>query len=657
MGINIVLPNSLFLFHLKFFKTPFAALTPIFICGILLGGIYHSEYGIAFIIVFLTSVVFALFKIQSKSLLLAGIIISMVLLGAEWMDSYRSYGDSFAAKNTTVIVEIEEAEVIDRPWKKTIGRITHVKTKKGFEKCSEKVLFFAQSQLVEGDVLFLKTDFKAIENANNPGEFNAKQYWNNKNIYKMAFIGEMDFKFIDHNEISASRLFFKELRLSLTHSLDLSLDEEEAGIAKALLLGDKSTLSIETKRSFSNAGAMHVLAVSGLHVGIIMYLLLFIIGKFSRFISKRNAVVVCVLLVWIYAGITGFSPSVMRAAFMFSVLMIGQERSRNASSLNTLFFSAFVLLVINPMLIYDIGFQLSYLAVLGILLTYQNISRLVVVKNKWLRKIWEGTAVGISAQIFTVPLSLYQFHQFPNYFMLSNIGIMAFAGILLSVGIVFFMFKGIVFLQSVIVVVLGLGITMMLFFIQFIESIPGAVATGFVPTIWTVILLYVLILSFLFLRQYVKIRYAGILTLMVVLVSLQMDRNSRMEATEMVFFNSNVPIVSIKTGNTTTCFHGGKEGDLKKVKFLMESYSKVKPASVKYVKLADGKTKLKSKDGIIEITSTGGNIYVEAKKKTYFLRTRYGDAERVVDQVIDLPYLAESKTNYNLKKGAYCVDI
>ena len=130
-----------------------------------------------------------------------------------------------------------------------------------------------------------------------------------------------------------------------------------------------------------------------------------------------------------------------------------------------------------------------------------------------------------------------------------------------------------------------------------------------------------------------------------------------MEATEMVFFNSNIPVVSIKTGNTTTCFYGGKEGDMKKVKFLMESYSKVKPATVKYIKLADGKTIVQSKNGSIEITSTDGKIYVEAKKKTYFLRTRYGDAERVVDQIIDLPYLAESKTNYNLKKGAYCVEI
>lgn len=401
---------------------------------------------------------------------------------------------------------------------------------------------------------------------------------------------------------------------------------------------------------------MHVLAVSGLHVGIIMYLLLFIIARFSKFISKRNAVVICVLLVWVYAGITGFSPSVMRASFMFSVLMIGQVWSRHANSINTLFFSAFVLLLINPLLIYDIGFQLSYLAVLGILLMYKRISILILIKNKWLRKIWEGTAVGISAQIFTVPITLFQFHQFPNYFMISNIGIMMFAGVLLTIGIAFFFFKGIGFLQTVLVFALGFGITLMLFFIQFVENIPGAVAKGFAPTLSMILAMYLLIMTLLFFKNKKKIIYLGAVLSLVILTSLQMDRTDRMNASELVVFNVNLPVVSIKTGNTITCFHGGKEGDLKKVKFLMDSYSKVKPGDVNYVKLEDGKNTIKCKKGVIEITKVEGNIYIDAKKKTYFLRSKYGFADRMVDVTLDLPYIAEINNNYNLRKGAYSID-
>lgn len=642
--------------NLNFFKSPFAFLTPIFISGILLGGAYFSYYGIAFFTVFTITLLLAIFKVGNKSVLIAGIAVSFILLGAELMSSFKSYGKSYASKNTSVIVEIEEAEVNDNPWKKTIGKITHVKTDKGLKPCSEKVLFFTQTQLMEGDVLFLKADFQSIENANNPGEFNAKQYWNNKNIHKMAFVGESDFKFVTHREISKFSLFFKNIRANLSNALESNLNEEQEGIAKALLLGDKSTLSIDTKKSFSNAGAMHVLAVSGLHVGIIMYLLLFIISKFSRFISKRNAVIICVLLVWAYAGITGFSPSVMRASFMFSVLMIGQMWSRHTNSINTLFFSSFVLLLINPLLVYDIGFQLSYLAVLGILLMYERVSNLILIQNKWLRKIWEGTAVGISAQIFTVPVTLFQFHQFPNYFMISNVGIMMFAGVLLTIGIAFFFFKGIGFLQSILVLVLGFGITMMLFFIQFVENIPGAVAKGFAPTISMIIVMYLLITTFLFFKKRKKVVYVGAILSLLVLASLQIDRTDRMKSSEMVIFNTNLPVLAIKMGNAITCFHGGKEGDLKKVKFLIDSYSRVKPGDVKYIKLGDGKNTIKSNKGTIEITSTEGNVYIDANKKTYFLRSKYGFADRVVDVTLDLPYIAENKTNYNLKKGAYSIE-
>jgi len=314
-------------------------------------------------------------------------------------------------------------------------------------------------------------------------------------------------------------------------------------------------------------------------------------------------------------------------------------------------------LLINPLLIYDIGFQLSYLAVLGILLMYQRISNLILIRNKWLRKLWEGTAIGISAQIFTVPITLFQFHQFPNYFMISNIGIMMFAGVLLTIGILFFFFKGIGGLQSILLLALGFGISMMLFFVQFVESIPGAVATGFAPTVSTVIAMYLLILLFLFFKNKQKVLYVGVIASVVVLAFLQLDRYERMNASELIVYNTNLPLISVKLGNEIACFYRGKEGDLKKVKFLMDSYSRVKPGDVRYFKLEEGKNTIHSNKGVIEITSIGGNVYIRANKKTYFLRSKYGSAERIVNYTFDLPYLAENPDNYNLKKGAYLIKL
>lgn len=625
--------------------------------GVILGGMYSSDYGIMFFIVLFPLIALTFINNLNPALMTICIGILIVLLGAERMDSFQSIADSKAREDSSVIVEIEEVERSDKPWKKTLGRLTHIKTKYGMVPCSEPVLFYTQTQFIEGDIIFLKTSFQEIENARNPGEFDAKSYWNNKSIRKMAFIGESEFRYIDHKDISHITLFFKSIRSNLTASLTANLSRDQAGIAKALLLGDKSTLSMETKKSFGNAGAMHVLAVSGLHVGIIMYLLLFVLSKFSRFISRRKAVLICVILVWIYAGITGFSPSVMRAAFMFSVLMLGQVWSKNGNSINTLFFSAFVLLLINPLLINDIGFQLSYLAVLGILLMYKRVRSLLLIKNKWLNKIWEGTAVGISAQILTVPLSLYYFHQFPNYFMLSNLGVMVFAGVLLAIGLALFTFKAIAFLKPILVFVLGLGISLLFFFIQFVESIPGSVATGFSPSAMIVLFLYALIVILILARKNKRLLYVGSLMALILLTGLQWDRYERMNQNEMVFYNVGSPTISIKSKGQITCFYIGKKDDLKRAHFLLEGYSKVKPGSVKYVELKEGKTKYKSKLGTVEFTNINRDVYLEMNGKTYFLRSNYKQEERMVDVVIDLPYLAKNQSNYNLKSGAYIVEL
>ena len=138
---------------------------------------------------------------------------------------------------------------------------------------------------------------------------------------------------------------------------------------------------------------------------------------------------------WFYALITGMSPSVSRAVFMFSCLAFAQISGRSFNRINILFFSAFVLLLTNPFLLYDLGFQLSYMAMLGIFLFYDKLSSLLMPSNKILKWIWEGTCIGVSAQLTTIPIVLFNFHIFPNYFVITNIGMMFFAGAVLSTSI------------------------------------------------------------------------------------------------------------------------------------------------------------------------------------------------------------------------------
>jgi len=578
-------------------------------------------------------------------------------LGACFVCEHRSSSEELKEGRVSLIVEITEANQNDKLWKKTLACVTHVKTSDTLLPLKSELLMYAQPKFHPGDVIFLDAEIKRIKNANNPGEFDAKSYWNNQNIQFFAFVGHEDYTYIDHKAQHTILAFFDGIRSALSDLIDDNLSPESGGIAKALLLGDKGSLSSETRNSFSNAGAMHVLAVSGLHVGIIMYLLMFVLGKFSRLISKRFVLLISIGFVWIYAAVTGFSPSVMRAAFMFSVLVIGQMTSKRSSGLNTLFFSAFVLLLINPLFVYDIGFQLSYLAMLGIMMFYQPIAGLILIRQKGLKKLWEGTAIGIAAQLLTVPLTLYYFHQFPNYFMVSNLGVMLFAGVLLVLGLLLFSFSGIGILLSVFSVLLGFGIVGLLAFIQFVERIPGAVATGFVLSSSVVFILYGILLILFVFKKRRRVVQLSIAIAGCVFIVIQVDRFGNMNKKELVVFNSNIPIIAYKSVDKIICLYAGRKEDVKKVAFLMEGYRKVRPGEIEYVQLKDGKTRIHSKQEDLTFDVSSKQIRFKKGDKNYLLRRHYRSGITGNVHVIDMPYLESGEEHYNLSKGAFVIEL
>jgi competence protein ComEC len=198
--------------------------------------------------------------------------------------------------------------------------------------------------------------------------------------------------------------------------------ERESGLAEALLLGYRQDLDPELNRVYANTGAVHVIAISGMHLGLI-YLLLGILlkplekkrqGRWLRALQLTGGL-------WLFSLLAGASPSVLRAAVMFTCLVLGETLRRSGSVYNTLAFSAFVLLLINPFWLWDAGFQLSYAAVISILLFQRPLYHLLYIKNKWTDAVWKLSTVTLAAQVFTAAISLYHFHQFPIYFWLSNL--------------------------------------------------------------------------------------------------------------------------------------------------------------------------------------------------------------------------------------------
>ena len=198
--------------------------------------------------------------------------------------------------------------------------------------------------------------------------------------------------------------------------------KNELGIAEALLIGYKEDLDKDLVQAYSNAGVVHIIAISGLHLGLIYIMLNWIFGILP-FIKKSKVVKTILLLacLFLFSLLTGAAASVLRSAVMFTFIVIGRNFFKASSIYNSLAVSAFMLLCYDPYFLWDVGFQLSYLALIGIVTLQQPIHRLLYVKNKWLDKIWGLVSVTLAAQISTFPICIFYFHQFPNLFFITNL--------------------------------------------------------------------------------------------------------------------------------------------------------------------------------------------------------------------------------------------
>jgi competence protein ComEC len=285
-------------------------------------------------------------------------------------------------------------------------------------------------------------------------------------------------------------------------------------------------------------------------------------------------------LLWTYAVLTGFSPSVIRAVFTFSLLALAQLSGKNYHPINILFFSALILLVIEPLFIFDIGFQLSYLAMIGIYLVYEPIYNWFTPKNLILNYFWQGTAVGFAAQVMTIPLMLYYFHQFPNYFILSNLILLVLSGIILGSGMSLFVTWKIPVLNKINVFVLFIALWFSLVSLTWIESLPGAVAYGFEFPFIIVPLMTISIYLLIYFLPFSKLWIATALMFTLLLSWVIILRWENLSTSHLVFFNHSKLTFALKNKDNIHCFVDAKPEDLKKSTFLLDAYSKCYPGNI-----------------------------------------------------------------------------
>ncbi len=352
------------------------------------------------------------------------------------------------------------------------------------------------------------TSFQDIQKPLNPHQFDYSEYLELKHVYQQVYLKPTTTKILSSKRNTIYG-FADALRSRINEKLDKAgFQKNILSIINALLLGQRQTINKSIYNNYVNSGTIHILAVSGLHVGIILWILNFIFRpllhiKYGRVFRP----LIIVTLSWCFAIITGLSPSVTRAVTMFSVISVAMHYKRPTNIYNTLFISAFLILLFKPRFLFEVGFQLSYLAVFGIVSIQPLIYKIWKPKYILFDKLWQIFTVTLAAQIGVVPISLYYFHQFPGLFFVSNLIIIPFLSLILGLGLLIIVFGLLDLLNSFMVKTYSLIIVSMNNFIAWISQFESFLLRDIPFTAEQVIITYLIIIGFVQAYKYKKVKW------------------------------------------------------------------------------------------------------------------------------------------------------
>ena len=392
-----------------------------------------------------------------------------------------------------------------------------------------------------GNLIAIDAPVSEVQGPKNPAEFDYRAYLYRKGITGQVFLKDSDWVDLQTSRVNPIYAFSYRFRDILLSSLQrCGLNNDEFGVAAAILLGYDDSLADDVRKNYVAAGSMHILCVSGMHVGIIYLLASALLGFLNR--KKWQKMLKHILLlamIWFYALIAGLTPSVLRASLMISFVIIGEMLNRKGFIINSLAASAFILLCINPNNLFEIGFQLSYAAVMGIVVLQRPIYSLFYVKNKLLDKVWEITAVSLAAQIATIPFTLFYFNQFTTYFWLSNLFMTPISFVVVISGMVLLMVSWIPYLNTFIGYLVWGAVYAMNAFASWVEQLPFSIIKGLYISEFE---FFTLLVSFLFLLVSVVTRKRKMLigmlsVLLLFMISLTVRTYSTDHQTGITFYS------------------------------------------------------------------------------------------------------------------------
>ena len=526
---------------------PFLRITIALAIGIILGVNFTFEPKLCLAILATTLILLIIFNRNYKySFNLGfglGIHLFFIILGIFVTQLFNNKPVLFEKGNFTAVV-LETPQEKPNSYKSVI-QIESVSYSDSVFSTKELVIaYFAKNDstlnLRAGDIILFNSPPQPIINNNNPYEFDYKKYLEKKRIYRQVYLPANKWIKTIHTRKSPSIIAEKFRERLLQIYREQPIEETEFEILSALTLGYKRDLDPETKRIFSASGASHVLAVSGLHVGIVFWVVTLIFGFLRKKKSGRVFfVLITILILWFYAFITGLSPSVMRASTMFSIFVVAENINRKSNIYNSLAASAFILLLVNPNNLFDVGFQLSYAAVFGIVFLQPKLEKLVLVKNRIYKFLWLLITVSIAAQIATFPITTFYFWQFPTYFWITNTFVIPAVMVLIPLGILLLFVSKIHILSGLLSALLNILIKITYFLLSLINHLPFSVFEISVTQIQFIFILAFVLSAFIYLKNNNTFFIKSSLTFLALLLFSIITREFyRLNQTEIIVYNS-----------------------------------------------------------------------------------------------------------------------
>lgn len=407
------------------------------------------------------------------------------------------------------------------------------------------------------DILLVYSSINEVKAPLNPNQFNYKKYMQNLGVYFQVEGNTKDIISIQQGNATLTGIAEKLRSYLILKLEETPIASKQKSIIEALILGERRNIDPKLYSEYTAAGAVHILAVSGLHVGIVFYLIswLFKPLEYLRYGIIVKAIFITILL-WGFAFLAGLSPSVIRAVTMFSFFALARLVNRPTNSINVLFISFFFLLIFKPNWLFHVGFQLSYLAVFFILWLQPKLSMLYRPRFKIDKLFWDIITVSFAAQLGVAPLSIYYFNQFPGLFFITNLVVLPFLTILLGYGILVVVLTGLSVLPDSLAIGYNYLIKFLNQFISWIAEREAFIIKDLSLSFLKMIGVYILITS-LIIWWNERIKKNGIRILLSIFIILGIASFEKFSTKEslVVFHKSRKTIIGMVTKDSLSIFH------------------------------------------------------------------------------------------------------